>query len=225
MFSPAQKYIFHTAQSLQPQTSEDKLRNENIMLKTQIAKDQLILQDNKVLRDQFQTTNPSPEHLIPSSIVSMSYFLPGINVAEKFIIDKGLSHGISINSAVVFKDNLMGRITKTSDHFSEVTLISNKSILFPAKTSQTGAIGVLKGLGNGEMVLDNVILSDALKTGDVVVTAGNIDLQGKGFPPGLVVGKIISIDKNPSALFQKARVRSLLDIARLEMLFVLTREK
>lgn len=224
-FAPLQKFIFHTSQSIHAPTAEKKLRNENAMLKTQIAKDQLILQDNKAFRDQFHTTNPVPQTLLPASIINMPSFFPGINAPETFIVDKGTSDEITMRTAAVYKDNLIGTVTKSNAHFSEITLLSNKTISFTAKTSQTNALGVLRGLGNGEMIFDNVVLSDTLKAEDMVVTSGTTDLEGKGFPPGLVVGKIISIDKNPSALFQRARVQSLIDMSRLSLVFILLGEK
>jgi len=225
IFSPVQKIIFHTTQSLHPQTSEGQLYKEIAMLKTRIAKDQLILDDNKAFRDQFHNTNPSPENLIPASIVGMPSFFPGLNAPETFIVDRGTNDTVIMDLTAVFKDNLIGKVTKTNAHFSEISLISNKTTAIIAKTSQTNAAGVLKGAGNGEMILDNVVLSDSLKVGDIVVTSGNTDLQGKGFPPDLVIGKIISVAKTPSALFQRASVQSLIDISKLPMVFILIREK
>jgi len=225
IFSPVQKLIFHTTQSFHPQSSEDTLRSENARLKTQIAKDQLISEDNAAFRDQFHAVNPSPENLIPASVVGMPSFFPGVNAPETFIVDKGMNDKITINTVAVYKDTLIGKVTKANAHFSEITLTSNKTMSFTVKTSQTDAIGVLKGLGNGEMILDNVVLSDTLKVGDTVVTSGSTDLQGKGFPPGLVVGKIISVDKNPSALFQKASVESLINVSKLPMVFMVLSEK
>lgn len=70
------------------------------------------------------------------------------------------------------------------------------------------------------MILDNVLLSETLKVGDVVLTNGDIDQNGKGLPPDLIVGKITSVDKNPSALFQKADVVSFVDFSKLSTLFV-----
>ena len=67
----------------------------------------------------------------------------------------------------------------------------------------------------------NFVLSDKFEKGDVVVTKGNIDEQGNGIPPDLIVGKIISVHKNPSALFQTAEIESLVNVSRLDTVFIL----
>ena len=85
---------------------------------------------------------------------------------------------------------------------------------------ETNASGVIKGEGGDGMILDEVLLSDSLKKDDLVLTKGNQDLSGVGFPPGLAVGKIASISKNASDLFQKAEVKSSLDFTKLDKVFI-----
>ena len=72
------------------------------------------------------------------------------------------------------------------------------------------------------MILDNVLLTENLKNGDLVLTKGDVNLNGEGFLPGLIVGKIISVEKSPSALFQKAQVEGLVDVTKLSTVFVIT---
>ena len=119
----------------------------------------------------------------------------------------------------VLKDNLVGKIAKTSDFFSQVILVTNPSSQFAAKTIQ-GVLGVVKGEGNQDMILDNVLLSDSLEKGNFVVTTGDLALDGSGIPPNLVVGKITSVDKNPSSLFQQGKLESLIDFSKISEVFV-----
>ncbi len=72
------------------------------------------------------------------------------------------------------------------------------------------------------MLLDNVLLSEQLNVSDIIVSKGDIDTEGKGFPRNLVVGRVTSIEKKPSALFQTARVKSNLDMSKLSLVFVIT---
>ena len=74
------------------------------------------------------------------------------------------------------------------------------------------------------MTLDNVLLSENIKVGDIVTTKGDITLKRIGYPPDLIVGKIMSVDKNPSSLFQKARVESFVNLNKLYMVFILMNE-
>lgn len=220
IFAPGQKATIGMTRGID--TSAEKLKEENAKLQSEIAKLQVIAQDNKALRDQFQTTSPSSQTLIPAKIVGEPNFLPSITAPDVLIIDKGTTDGVYANSAVVFKDNLIGKVTNVNNHFAKVLLLTNKAFTLTAKTAQTNALGIIRGQGAGEYLLDNVLLSDKLTVGDAVVTGGETNFDGKGVPPGLILGKISSVDKNPSALFQKARIQSLVDIPKLSMVFVVS---
>jgi rod shape-determining protein MreC len=163
--------------------------------------------------------------LLPANIVGAPSFIPGISTPETFIIDKGTSDGVKVGDAVVYKNNLLGKISKISDSLSEVTLVTNTSSSFTAKTSSSQALGVIKGQGGGQMILDNVLLSDNLKPSDLVLTNGDTNLSGKGYPPDLVVGKIVSVDKKASSLFQRAEVSSFIDFAKITTVFVISKMK
>ncbi len=224
-FSPAEKLAYGLLQSFHHTSLEEQAKNENMILKTKLAKLQLLEQDNKALRDQFQTAMPSSQTLLPATIIGMPSFFPGISFPDELILDKGKKDRIDIGNVVIYKDNLVGIITKINDHFSLVTVVGNKQTSFTAKTAHTNALGVIKGEGNGQMQFNNVVLSENLQVGDLVVTNGNISLEGKGYPAGLIVGQISSIEKNPSALFQNANVQSLIDITHIPIVFVLMGNK
>jgi len=68
--------------------------------------------------------------------------------------------------------------------------------------------------------LDNVVLSDSIAVGDYVVTKGDLTIDNSGYPPSLIVGKIISVEKKSSDLFQRGKVKSLVDFSRLSTVFV-----
>lgn len=190
----------------------NKLKNENRDLRTQLAKIKSIEQDNQALRDQFAISNPTPRKLIPAYIVRIPAFLPGISYVDNVIIDKGSQNNIKSGQKVVYKDNLIGIVVKTSPQLSQVNLLNNKDISFTARTNNTSAIGIINGVADQNFILKNVLLSDVLHTGDTVVTKD---------PPLLVVGKIISVNKKASSLFQTAEVQSLVDVMNLKMVFVI----
>jgi rod shape-determining protein MreC len=135
------------------------------------------------------------------------------------ILDVGTKDGIKVGDAVVYQNNLVGKVTQVSGNLSNVILLTNSSSQFIAET-QRKAQGIIKGQGSGKVILDNVVLSDELKKDDLVLTKGDIGAQNAGFPPDLTVGKIISVSKNPSDLFQKAEVQPLISLSNLEKVFV-----
>ncbi len=201
-----------------------KLKEENRDLRKKVLDQKKLQEDNNALKDQFQTTKIKSVNLIPADIIGAPSFVPGVSLPEFLILNKGLDDGASMGDAVVYKDNLVGKITKISSLVSTVTLVSNGSVSFTAKTGQDNKVeGVIKGQGSGEMILDNVLLSEILKKDGLVLTKGDVDPSGRGFAPDLIVGKIASVDKNPSALFQKADVVSFVDFAKLTKVFIFTK--
>lgn len=197
----------------------EKLKDENMNLSKKLTDQKKLTEDNKALNDQFQTTTVRSIDLLPANVVGAPRFLPGISIPEFLIIDVGEKDGARVGDAVVFKDNLVGKLTKVQNYLSEVTLINSTSSKFTGKTG-TGVLGVVKGEGNKEIILDNVVLSDKLQKGDLVLTNAGLNVDSTGNPPNLIIGKITSIDRNPSDLFQKAEIVSFLDFSRLTKVFV-----
>jgi cell shape-determining protein MreC len=215
-------FLFFHSYSGEDKNSElAKLKKENIDLRMQAAKVAALEKDNQALRDQFAVANPKSQSLLPAFIVGMPAFLPGISIVDEIIIDKGSDDKIKLGSSIVFKDNLIGKVVKISPHLSVVDLLNHKGFSFTAETTATHALGIMQGTGAEAIVLNNVLLSDTLQKGDIVVTKGDINSDGLGFPPDLIVGKIISINKKASALFQSAEVERLVDVTRLKMVFVM----
>ncbi len=177
--------------------------------------------DNKALRDQFETTTVMTSNLIPAVIVGSPAFIPGVTLPENLILQKGEVDGVRKGQLVIYKDNLVGRIAEVSGNYSKVTLLTNQAFSLTAQTLSTNAIGVAKGQGSGEIILDNVVLSDALNVGDLVRTKGDLNIKGEGVYPNLILGKIISINKNPSSLFQTAKIKTLLDFSHLSTVFII----
>ncbi|HYM65454.1 MAG TPA: rod shape-determining protein MreC [Candidatus Sulfotelmatobacter sp.] len=197
------------------------LQDENYSLTKKIVDQNKLVLDNKALRDQFQTQNPKSTNLISANVIGAPSFIPGVSLPENFVLDRGEADGIQEGDAVVYRDNLVGKISRVEKNVSSVLIITNSSSSFTAKTLSTQALGVVKGQGGGELILDNVLLSDALKKGDIVLTKGDINEKNQGLIPDLIVGKIESISKNPSDLFQKAEVKSNLDFTKLDKVFVI----
>jgi rod shape-determining protein MreC len=209
-----QKTVFGFARRDNASQSEiEELRQENVKLATELAKKSN--QDNEInaLRDQFQTQRPASDKLMPASVIG--------TMTNRIIIDKGEVDSVRKGSVVVYKDNLIGRIGRTSQHVSVVDLTTSSSILLTAKSINSSSLGVIKGSDNG-IILDHVTLSEKLNKGDLILTRGDIDESGSGFPPDLVVGKISTINKKASSLFQTAEVDSLVDFSKLETVFVIT---
>ncbi|MBI2049574.1 rod shape-determining protein MreC [Candidatus Roizmanbacteria bacterium] len=210
---------FHKLPFISENREIKKLKDENLRLSKMLLDQNKLQSENSALNDQFAISNPRSKDLLRAKVVGAPGFIPGVSFPQVFIIDKGGKDGVMRNQAVVFGSNLVGRIEKATDNSSRITLVSNSSFSFTAKTDR-GAIGIIKGEGSGKIILDNVLLSEDLKKDDFVYTRGDLDENNVGMPEDLIVGKIESVEKHPSALFQKAQVQSLIDFTGLFDVFV-----
>ena len=210
---PIQKWTFAiNASPSITQEPQELLQEENNQLRVQLAQMQELQKDNQALHDQFAVSTPSPQKLLPASIVGMQQ--------NALIIDKGQSDNIHSGNIVIFKNNLIGIIGKITPHLSLVTLLSDPSTSFTAQAEKTGANGIIKSEDGGIVTFENVDLSDSLKINDIVATKGDLNIQGQGYPPNLVVGKIVSVNKQESSLFQSAKIQSLVSLSQLRIVFM-----
>jgi rod shape-determining protein MreC len=201
--------------------SYDRSAAINQVLAKKIVDQQELQKESKALRDQYDQEALPAKSLLPARVIGMKSFIPGISLPEEVILDKGTNQHIRVGQTVILRDNVVGKIKAISANRSLISLIPQKTQSFTATTVESKAVGVLRGKGSGGLVLENVVLSDSLKKNDIVVTKGEQDINGTGYPPNLVIGRITSIDKKPSDLFQSAEVESLVNFAALEQVFIM----
>lgn len=199
-----------------------KLKEENLNLQNKLLGYENIKKENNALRDQFNSSYPLKNTLLPARIIGSPVFIPGVSQPEFFVLDQGAKNGVKTGQAVVYKDNLVGKVQKVSSVLSVVQLVTNKESSFTARSVKTDALGVVNGQGEGEIILDNVLLSDNLEISDFVKTKGDLESDQEGILADLIVGKIVSIDKKSSSLFQVAKIKSLLNFSKLTTVFIVT---
>ncbi len=192
------------------QTEIDGLKEENARLLSQLAKQKEVEKEIQALRDQFQFSQERSRTLLPVRIV-------GRRDVDTYILDKGETDGIKKGAVVIIKDVLLGVISSTTPHLSVLSATTKEGSNYSTQTTGSGALGITKGSGDGHMVLDHVVLSDTLHKGDVIKTKGN---EEKNIPPDLLIGKIISVDKKVSDVFQTAKVDPLITLSRVTYAFV-----
>ncbi len=225
LFRPIQREIyslFTKAVTKQDDSSEIiRLRKENNQLRIALSQKEQLNQEIQALRDQFAVSQLPTRRLIPARIVGITGFIPGFSFPNEIILDRGKKQGLHPGQVVVSKNVLIGRITAVTQSAAKVELSTDERFSLTAKASKTNALGVLSGKGSGMMVFANVLLTEDLQKGDLVLTKGSTNLQSIGSPPDLVLGKITSINKKASELFQSAEVAPLVDVAHLQTVFVL----
>jgi rod shape-determining protein MreC len=82
------------------------------------------------------------------------------------------------------------------------------------------ATGVIRGVGDGRLLLQYVPRTDLLRTDDIAITSG----IGGIFPPGVLVGRVLQVRQRDVEVFQEALVEPAADMRNLERLYVLLQQ-
>lgn len=200
----------------------ENLARENVALKKSIKDQKNILTENVALKSQFESAPDKSLTLLPAKVIGSPGFIPGVSLPDYLIINRGEKAGVKKGDTIISNNYLVGKVVDSYPDVSRVELITNKNSSFTAKIeSENDANGIIKGQGGDEMVLDNVLLTTKLNKDALISTKGDQNEKGEGYPPDISIGKIISVEKKQSDLFQKARILSPIDFKNLNIVFVL----
>ncbi len=138
---------------------------------------------------------------------------------RSIIIDKGSADDVRVGMPIESSRGLVGQVFRTTPNSSQVILITDSSSAVPARLGTSRATGILRGGGvGGSLNIDWIDLKHQLEVGEVVLTSG----LGGRFPPDLVMGRVIEVDRREAELFQRAVIQPAVDFDSLELLFVIT---
>lgn len=113
----------------------------------------------------------------------------------------GVRKGMAV---VVGAGVLVGRVVETTPFSSRAIFISDSGSAVNAVSGVSEARGVVRGEFGLGLVLDMVLQSDIVKTGDTVISSG----LGGDMPRGLLIGTVTTVESSPDGLFQRATLAS-----------------
>ncbi len=143
------------------------------------------------------------------------------SIFKTVLIDKGTADGIKPGFPVMSAEGIAGRIIEASPNASKVLLLVDYNSNIDALVQRNRCHGMLRGSGSFGCELRYVQRSEYVIVGDVVVSSG---LAGV-FPPGLPIGTVAAVEKGNAGLFQNIIVHPAADIAKLEEVLVIIKEK
>ncbi len=121
---------------------------------------------------------------------------------------------------VVTFDGLVGQITRTVGDYADVLLTVDRKSMVPVVVQRNGAQGILRGTGELDRYtceVEYLMRSDEVREGDQLFTSGT----GGKFPPKLLAGRIVSVQRENLGLFQKVVVEPAVTFSRLREVFVI----
>lgn len=162
--------------------------NINSFLDSNLSKDNIEINYNNYLKEELDNLNKLYNIDYISNIdilVSKVKYRNVYEFRDILTIYKGFKDNIEKGDAILTNDGLIGVISKTYEHSSLVTLITNKKSNISVKINNS--IGVLKYNGK-ELIVDNVSNYENIIKGDLIYTSGLGNL-----PDNIYVGKVKSV--------------------------------
>lgn len=197
-------------------SDNQNLRAENERLTNELARanEAAVQQQDQANLDAVRKAFPN-DTFLAASVVSRDTS----NVRSVVAIDRGASDGVQVGMIVVTEGrSLVGTVTKVLDGYSWVMLITDPKSAVSALVQESRAEGVVAGNYNGALNMEFVGQGAAVKEGDFVLTSG----VGGGYPAGIVIGRVSTVQKTDQDLFQNVQVEHLASLSNLDQVLVLT---
>ena len=188
------------------------LTMRNVMLQRQVSELRVALAymgaDSAII-DEKQRNALEGYDIIPATVTSNT-----ITKANNYIvIDKGEADGVRSEMGVVGGGGIVGIVYLTGKHYSLVIPILNSKSSISCRIRGHNFFGYLSWNGGHPLVayLNDVPRYARFKVGDYVETSGYSSV----FPPGLFVGKILSIEDSRDGMSFSVKVNLATEFAKL----------
>ena len=117
--------------------------------------------------------------------------------SNRIVIDRGSQHGVAPGHPVINARGVVGQVIRVSPITSEVSLVTDPSLVIPVNLPRTGIRSVATGTGDGQQVeLKYLNINAEVEVGDVLVTSGLAHL-----PPIKVVTILAGVAQISFAFF------------------------
>jgi rod shape-determining protein MreC len=203
-------------------SSQTTLQQENRQLNLTALKQAVALQMLDTLRQEnteLRGLLDAKTRIEPDSVMAEILYRARDPFSRKFVIDKGMNDDVKPGVAVVDGDGIVGQVTRVYPFLAEVTQITDKNQAVPVQNLRSGLRAVVFGNGkDGTLDLRFMPMNADVQAGDVLVTSG---IDGV-YPPGLMVAKVTSIDRNAALAFARITCAPLGGVDRRGHVLVLT---
>ncbi len=213
---PVADWVNNLTSASELSDENQRLRAENERLTTDLALAREHATELENAQDLAAVQQQFPEdEFVAARVVSRD----AINARSLIAIDKGSGDGVSEGMIIVGEGrSLVGTVSKVFEDYAWVTLITDPKSAVSAIVQESRAEGVVAGNYDGHLIMEFVGQGAVVKEGDFVLTSG----IGGGYPEGVVIGRVSTVEKTEQDLFQKVSVNHLASLSNLEDVLVLT---
>jgi rod shape-determining protein MreC len=206
----------------------DQLRRDNQQLQAQVQELQAQAQQLESLR----TENEQLSKLLglrgtldfqtqPAAVIARQ----ATQFERVLTLDRGTDDGIAVGDPVIAEGGaLAGVVVDAGRNYSSVMLLNDTRSIVIGLVDSSRATGEVEGRLAGPLAMTKVPSTEKVAVDDTVVTAG-LDLGSvvrSPFPRGLLIGRIVDVQQDPSAIVQTALIQPAADLDKLELVLVMT---
>lgn len=135
------------------------------------------------------------------------------------IVDKGSADGVTPRMVALAPEGVVGEVMTVAPHSAKLLPLTDPACGIGAMTARASVTGVLKGDRDGRCRLIYLTGEADVRAGDAVITSG----LGGLYPRGLPLGQVTRITHDPTLSSRVAAVAPAVDLAKVEMVVLITR--
>lgn len=189
-----------------------ELRSEVASLRLQQLELERLREQNRQLRAELDFAREADIPTLQADVVNYN---PD-PTRDLLRLNRGKRDGIEKGMPVVADSALVGVVEDADPRTADVELVTDINFRALARSEQN-AEGVIKGQVGGGVELDRLPRNQDLDIGDLVETSG----QDGVYPPGLLVGSVRSIARDPGEVFDTAQIEPEVTSRNLHVVTVL----
>lgn len=210
------EFFFSDIDKLKFENTE--LKEENETLKNKMIDYEILLSENKTLKEQSRITESYLDYdIVIADVISDS----ASNWDEIYIINKGSNAGIKPNMTVITTDGLVGYIESVSKNSAKVISILDAGNSISARSTRTRDSVICKGnislKDEGKVKVTSIPIGVEFLVGDKFETSG----MGGIYPKGIAIGEIESFENKTNPLENEAVLKTYVDFNKLETVAVI----
>ena len=195
------------------------LKKENAELRQSLVDYLELKEENSKLREYFKISRKNRDYkLVPAEVIARD---PDDDFGA-FTIGAGTSAGVKAGDAVITKNGLIGLVTRAELATAYVTTVLSPSLSVGAVDKCSGDRGVVCGSaelsGKNQAALKLIDENNTIKKSDLITTLGT----GGVYPENLIIGNVVSVERDPFDSSPYAVVEPYDDIKSVESVAVIT---
>ena len=197
----------------------ETLKKENAELRQSLVDYLELKEENEKLREYFKISRKNRDYkLVPAEVITRD---PDDDFGA-FTIGAGTSVGVKAGDAVITENGLIGQVARAEPATAYVTTVLSPSLSVGAVDKRSGDSGVVRGSaelsGKNQAALKLIDENNTIKKNDLITTLGT----GGVYPENLIIGKVVSIERDSYDSSPYAVVEPYDDIISVESVAVIT---